>query len=166
MKPKIIQNYLTPIKFTLLRDTIFSSRFPWFYQANVAKEDEAEKHTFGFTHMFYFGKNAQSQHLEILQPLLSTLKIKTLIRAKANFYPNQGIQRTHPPHIDFSYPHKGFLLSLNTTDGYTQFMDGTRVIGKENQAMVFDPSVYHFSSTPTDTKRRINIQINYIENEN
>ena len=166
MKLKIIQNYLTPIKFKQLKDTLLSPYFPWFYQESVANV-HIEKHTFGFTHMFYFEKKIQSQQFEILKPLLSTLKIKTLIRAKANFYPNQGIQCTHPPHIDFSYKHTGCLLSLNTTNGYTQFQDtGVKVIGKENQAMFFNPSVLHFSTTPTDVKRRVNIQVNYIENEN
>ena len=160
MKPKIIKNFLEPDVFKKLKENIFSSYFPWFYQENVAYEGRTEKETFGFTHMF-FQNQRPSQMYTILDPILAKLDMKALIRAKANFYPNQGKQKIHPLHTDFPYPHKGFLLSLNSTNGYTSFPDGTKIIGKENQAMFWDASKPHQSSTPTDAKCRINIVINY-----
>ena len=109
----------------------------------------------------FFQNQRPSQMYTILDPILAKLDMKALIRAKANFYPNQGKQKIHPIHTDFPYPHKGFLLSLNSTNGYTSFPDGTKIIGKENQAMFWDASKPHQSSTPTDAKCRINIVINY-----
>tara|TARA_R100001132_G_C3261365_1_gene85382 strand:- start:810 stop:1310 length:501 start_codon:yes stop_codon:yes gene_type:complete len=165
MKPQIVKSFLNAMELKRLKDTICSFYFPWFYQASVADEKKKEKETFYFTHMFYFGEKRCSQYYHAIEPLLNKLNIKTLIRAKANFYPNQGHQYIHPPHIDFSYKHSGCLFSVNTTNGFTRFVDGTTVIGKENQAMFFDPSILHFSSTATDTKYRLNIQINYLKNE-
>jgi len=160
MKPKLVKNFLEPAVFKKVQDDIASSYFPWFYQDNVAYESRAEKKTFCFTHMFY-RDNERSQSFDFIKPILEQLDIKSLIRAKANFFPNQGKQYLHPMHNDFPYKHKGFLFSLNTTDGYTLFEDGTKIIGRENQGMHFNPLVPHRSTSPTDAKRRINININY-----
>ncbi len=168
MKLKVIKNYLKPKVFTKIRDAIFGADFPWFFQKNVTYVNRKETNTFAFTHMFYVDKEPlgtaplYSSEYNIIKPLLDTIKMKTLIRAKVNFYPNHGHQYTHPPHTDFSYKHKGCLYSLNTTNGYTQFPDGTKIIGKENQAMFFDSSKPHQSATPTDEKCRVNININYL----
>ena len=105
MKPKIVKNFLEPKVFKQVRDDVFSSYFPWFYQDSVAYVDRPEKETFGFTHMFY-RDNQRSQSFDFIKPILEQLDIKSLIRAKVNFFPNHGKQYLHPIHSDFPYKHK------------------------------------------------------------
>ena len=64
-------------------------------------------------------------------------------------------------HIDYPFPHKGAILSLNTCNGYTKLEDGTKVDSVANRILLFDASTPHCSTTTSDTTARFNININY-----
>ena len=91
--------------------------------------------------------------------------MKCLIRIKANLYPNTERLHEHPMHSDFPFPHSGALLSLNTCDGYTKLKDGTKIDSVANRILLFDPNEEHCSTTTTNVSARINININYIQEQ-
>ena len=118
--------------------------------------------SFYMTHMIYFHPNGVlSPAYNVILPLLAKMNISALHRIKANLFPNQGKQDVHPPHADLSYTHDGAIFSINTNDGYTLLKDGTKVKSVANRLLLFDPSLKHSSTTPTDTKVRVNINFNY-----
>ena len=76
-------------------------------------------------------------------------------------YPNTETLKEHGIHIDYSFPHKAGILSINTCDGYTKLEDGTKIDSVANRMLLFDASNPHNSSTTTNQPVRVNININY-----
>jgi hypothetical protein len=155
---KIVDNFLDEKNFNKIKNVIFSTNFPWFYNESVNTSDN--KHSY-FTHLIYFEDSVKSQHYVDLLPLLEKIKIDTLLRVKINCYPRSTTIEEHAPHIDYNYSHKGVLFSLNTCDGYTG-INNKKINSTENRALLFDPSVSHFSTNCTNAGARINININYV----
>ena len=89
------------------------------------------------------------------------MKIKSLIRVKANLYPNQSIKEINEMHVDYDYKHKGAIFSVNTNNGGTLLKDGTKIDSLENRMLFFDASEEHDSVNCTDEKVRVNINLNY-----
>ena len=138
---------------------------PWFLQSSIAYENSAEDKIFLLYHMFY-EHNAPCSHLyEKLIPLLDKLGAGCLIRIKANLYPNTEKLHEHPMHVDYDFCHSAAILSLNTCDGYTKLKDGTKIDSIANRVLLFDASKEHCSTTTTNVSARINININYIQEQ-
>ena len=94
---------------------------------------------------------------------LGILKKENLIRIKINFFPNTSELQEHAYHIDYDYPHKGAILSLNTCDGYTKIQEtGEKYPSVANTLVIHDPSKQHCSTTTTNALGRFNIVINYL----
>ena len=166
IKYTIEDNYLKEEDYKKLKNDIMARAFPWQFSTSVAdlkeEKDPTPRDTFYFTHVFYLhGQGITSPCYNMLAPLLTKLKIKALIRIKANLYPNQGEIKEHDKHFDFEYPHKGAILSLNTCNGFTTLGDGTKIKSVGNSILFFDPSIPHHSSTCTDAPVRVNINFNY-----
>lgn len=164
---KLIQNYLDQKTF----DNIFKiiqedGYFNWYYTPNVAFHEDT--HGFMFNHTFFNEQGIQSDYFnQIITPIINPLSMRHLVRAKANLYTKQEHNVKHQFHIDDSSldKYKVGLFSLNTNDGYTEFEDGTIMKSVANQMCVFDGSIVHRSVTQTDTKVRLNININFVEYE-
>ena len=123
---------------------------------------------FAGTHFFfYMGQPASASEINIgnrfsiVQPVLEVLQPKSLIRVKANFYPQTYSLIEHQQHWDCPFPHKGAIFCLNTCNGFTRFEDQTTVGSVENRLILFDTSKLHNSTTCTDEKGRFNIAFNY-----
>jgi hypothetical protein len=156
----IKQNFLNSQKFNTLKDSIFSNHFPLFYQDGAAsKEDKSD---FMFTHLFFYNGKQNSSYFNILDPLLSKIKIKNLIRVKLNFYTKKDKHIYTAFHKDYDIPHKVALFSLNTCNGFTYFKDSKeKVKSIENQILLFNGKEQHCSVSQTDENIRVNININY-----
>ena len=167
MKYEVIDNFLDEEYFdslvTLITDKTKSGNniMPWFLQSSIVN-DKVEDKIFLLYHMFYDTHMPTSPLYNKLIPLLEKLKMKSLIRIKANFYPNTKILHEHPMHADYEFPHSGALLSLNTCDGYTKLKDGTKIDSIANRILLIDSSEEHCSTTTTNDFARFNININYI----
>jgi len=161
MSHKIIDNYLSKEDFKKLKDIITGDTFPWFYNRSVADtNNENEKNTY-FSHMI-FNMTAQSSFFDIFyEKLIKHISPTGLRRIKVNLYPKSEKLIYHPKHVDFPFPHKGFILYLNTCNGFTILNDGTKIETIENRGLFFDSSLPHNSTTCTDKKRRLNINVNY-----
>ena len=164
----IIDDFLPWPEFRGLRNIFYNDKkFSWVHNRSVAYEtDKNSNWNWYGTHMFYENHKPVSKYYDFLGPLLDLMHLKcglhALYRIKANFYPWTETLKEHPWHIDYNFPHKGALLSMNTCDGYTAFEDGTKVESVENRMLLFDPRVKHHSTTTTDAKGRYNINFNYL----
>ena len=158
MQYKIKDNFLNTYDFKYLQDLLLSSYFAWYYQPYVTNNDTSS--TF-FCHKFFDFRTRTSEHFERIEILLSKLKVKALIRVKANLYINEGKMIEHPMHKDYDFSHQTSLLFINTNNGYTFFEDGTKIESVENRLLTFDGSETHASTTCTDETRRISLAVNY-----
>jgi len=154
-------NFLDKADFESITKVIMGPKFPWFFQDGVAHRKKHDAHFF-WTHVFFRAKDGIiSSAYKILDPILKKLKIKALIRIKANLFSNQGKIIEHEDHADFPFKHKGALFSLNTCNGFTTFKNNTKIRSVANRMLFLDTSTIHHSSTCTDAKARWNININY-----
>ena len=160
---KIIDNFLPKEEHEKIYNLMFNeSNFPWFYVPDISfKNKHSKSHLFYMVHLFYFNDKPNSDFFDRVSNLLKRIKIKALIRVKANFYPNQGIKKIDEMHTDASYKHKAAIYSVNTNNGGTVLEDGTIVKSIANRLLLFDASKKHDSTNCTDQKARVNININY-----
>ena len=173
MKPYIVDNFLSKEDFKKIVDIVSGPDINWHYSYSVADGSKEEDDMY-FIHMLYMGlaempkdgvmppppKNSDYYHF--FEPLFAKLPdFKLLMRAKVNLYGRTPEIVHHPDHVDMKQEHMGALFSLNTCNGGT-------VIGDEkfdsvaNRILFFDPTQPHHSTSTTDVKRRVNININYL----
>jgi len=158
---KIIDNLLDKDVAEDIANKITSDFFPWFYQNNVTdKSSTVHSENYYFTHLFY-DNNEQSSFFNYVIPILKKIKYKKLIRVKANLYPNVNKLIQHSKHIDYNYPTKGALYYLNTNNGPT-YVENKKINSVKNRLLLFDAFKKHNSTTCTDEKFRVNININYL----
>ena len=170
MKYEVIDNFLDKEYFDHLESIFWqtepqrTSEMPWFFQRRVTNGVK-EDNIFYMTHIFYDMHEVQSNLYKHLIPLLEKLEVRGLLRIKGNFYPNTHILHEHLMHVDYDFSHSGAILSLNTCDGYTKMKDGTKIDSVANRVLLFDASEEHCSTTTTNVAARINININYIQEQ-
>ena len=162
LKYIIKDDFLNQADYENIKNIILGNEFPWYFQHEVANLDTCLPDQFFWGHIFFkHNQGITSAFYKILDPILKKLNFKALIRIKANLYSNQGKIVEHEDHSDFPFAHKGALFSLNTCNGSTILKNNTKISSIANRMLLFDPSIPHRSSTCTDEKTRVNININY-----
>jgi len=159
MSYEIIDNALSNQDFLNIKNTIYSANFNWHFSDIIAAEND-NKH-FYFGHCFHDDFEPKSHLISILNPILKILKPKSIMRIKANLFPNLGKHIKNEWHIDNPYDHKGALFYINTNNGFTELEDGSKIESIENRLLLFDSSKKHRSTHCTDKKSRVNINFNY-----
>jgi hypothetical protein len=159
IKYKIIDNFLEKEKFLKIKNLMLSANFPWFYNDRVSVEKL--KNSFYFTHTFIKEGRVNSDICDVIYPIFNKLKLKSVIRAKSNFYPKTTEIEEHEKHIDFKFKHKGCIFYVNTNNGFTRLKNKEKIESIENRVLLFDSSIEHNSSTCTDQNGRLNININF-----
>ena len=179
---KVIDNFLPSDVFDKIHELLL---FPtliknkpvptWTYSPNVMgvkaiKEKEQEKKwgifastdqkLFYMVHIAY-DRTIASHFYDEIMPYCKSLDIKALIRIKINMFPNTEILKEHGMHIDYKFPHKGALFSVNTCDGYTKLEDGTKIDSVANRMLLFEAGKPHSSTTCTNQPVRVTINFNY-----
>ena len=165
MKYKVIDNFLDKEYFDSLVTLFIGDEMSWFFQSNIAVKNEVESNLFYMVHLIYEQNVPNSPLYNELIPLLNKFEMKSLIRIKANLYPNTHTLHEHSMHKDYPFSHSSALLSLNTCDGYTKLKDGTKIDSVANRILLFDASEEHCSTTTTNVSARINLNINYIQEQ-
>ena len=166
MKYEIIDNFLPKDEFERLQTFVMSGNFDWYWNKSItfpenSHHDENTSSCFThnlFTRNFDYTLSGFYKQFFIIE---QTLEVKALIRMKANLYPSTKELVTHATHSDYDYQHKGCIFSINTCDGGTILEDGEMINSVANRALLFDPSKPHSSTSCTDKKARININVNY-----
>ena len=172
MKYKVIDNFFPKDVFNNFYEFLLPNpleerwskeEIHWCYNPSVVdstKKGDEEWRLIYYTHLVY-NHVIISDFYNRLVPHISSLNIKSLIRIKLNMYPNTEILKEHGMHIDYDFPHKAGILSMNTCNGYTKLKDGTKIDSVANRMLLFDASNPHTSSTCTNQPVRMNINFNY-----
>lgn len=162
MNYKIIDNALSKNDFKKIKDFVFNDNFSWSFSGKIGSDEEKLPihRSYYFVHHFWNGIYVQPE-IELLVPVLNLLKVKSVIKIKANLYPSTDKVYNHGVHIDQPYPHHGAILYLNTNDGFTVMEGEKKVESVENRILVFDSSKPHNSTSCTDKQCRVNINFNF-----
>ena len=177
MKTQIIDNALGPKEFNDIQHALLSNTFPWFWNDSIARNipdlKGLEHHEFGSQIIkardednYYFTNQLTSETLNnwpFFQPLLRAViqEDSKLIRVKANLYLRTDEIEHHDNHVDYDFENNAAILYINTNNGLTVLEDGTECESVANRLLLFDASKPHHSTTCTDQKRRVNININF-----
>ena len=115
--------------------------------------------------MYYHQGGYKSRLFPIVQPLITKLKPMILIRIKVNatMYDKKIIE--YPIHVDTNIKCKTGIYIIDTSDGYTYFKDGQRIDSIANRFISFDSHHEHAGTNLTSAKRRIVVNINYMQDE-
>jgi hypothetical protein len=171
---RVVDNFLPDAELHLLRSAVLTRQFEWYYNDDPNHEDgisnsPSRGSVFQFVHPFYISLDHEIEHLEadggcphlfLLDPILRRLDIGKLVRVKLNL----GVRDPSPRHAAFhsDYPDMTTaVFYLNTTDGYTEFADGTTVAGIGNRLVEFDSNIEHTGVTHTDEQVRLVLNLNY-----
>lgn len=166
MNYTVIDNFLPDNIFKKIKDHIFSKNFAWSLSPIVANADEINTKecdipsSYYFVHTF-FDKFNIDPSFEKFGELFDMIECKSLLRVKSNLYPSTSKLQYHGWHFDYPFEHKGAVLSLNSNDGFTVLDDNTHIESVENRIVIFDSAKLHRSTTCTNTKCRINLNINF-----
>jgi len=158
---QVEDNYLDKDSFKIINETMSSDIFPWFYnEEKVYDTGKDNLFNYQFTHLFYKDFKINSQHFEILNPLLFQMNVKALVRVKANLNPISDKLIEYDKHEDQEFKCKGAIYYINSNNGYTMF-DNEKVESKENRIVFFDTDIKHFGTNSTNCKNRMVINFNY-----
>lgn len=163
---QIIDNLLEKDQLNLIKTTMLSGDFGWFFNKVANANSKDTNFSSYFIHTFYKNDNGygevNSPYFNIIKPILKHLEFKSIIRIKGNLFPNVGKKYVHGFHVDQHYKHKGAIFYLNTNNGETLLPDNVKIDSVENRLLLFDSSLSHSSVSCTNDKIRVNINFNYL----
>jgi hypothetical protein len=154
---QIIDNFLSDSEFDEVFSMIANTEFPWYF-GMVVSGVSGSKYS-QFTHCFY-NYDQPTHYYPKLRFFREKLKVKSLVRIKANLNPRTQTLEEHNYHIDYS-DMKTAILYLNTCDGYTKFKTGEKVDSVKNRIVIFDSNLEHTGTSCTDQYGRLVINFNY-----
>ena len=163
---EVIDNFLSEEDFKKVSAGMNSDMFPWYFNEAVA--DPQDTKNFYFTHIFYRDSKVESPNFNtILMPLLQKLPHGNLYRAKANLFVRQDKQIINGKHVDLTDAPPNFhtaVYYVNSNNGGT-LLGEELIQSKANRMLIMKENLEHSSVGPTDEKKRIVININYILND-
>tara|TARA_R100000458_G_C8112198_1_gene134506 strand:+ start:49 stop:588 length:540 start_codon:yes stop_codon:yes gene_type:complete len=175
---RIIDDFLNEHDMHHLEDYITSQSVDWKWNNTVACDNEPNKvklNNWYFTSTVYIDHNIipeQNDLATVIDPILFRLmemeddngipELRSLIRIKANLFPHTNELVEHMPHRDYRWPCKGGLFSINTCDGFTRLGEDIKVQSVRNRLLLFNSEDLHNSTTTTNSKSRLNINMNYL----
>ena len=158
---KVKNNFLNKEDFKNLKDPMLSPNFPWYYNnTKVDKEGKDNLNNYQLTHTFFIDNKINSGAYHLIEPVLQKLKVKEVIRVKANLVPRTNTTHKFESHLDQEENCKAAILYINTNNGYTIFKD-KKVASKENRIALFKANEKHQGTTCTNEKIRVLINFNY-----
>jgi hypothetical protein len=147
-------------------DFFTSKEFPWRYIDDVAYVNDPMNTYYFFGAIYDNNQIIDPVAFNFIQPIIKFLESITeapllLYRVKINAYPRTNKVLEHSSHIDYSKKDlKAFVYMLNTNDGFTKIGD-KKVMSEQNTGVLFNSNQFHNSSTCTDKKLRLTININF-----
>ena len=156
---KVIDNYLGKNNHLILKNTMESNSFFWFYNPTKITFS-TDLFNYQFSHIFYTNNSINSDYFKILKDLLEKIKPLSLIRIKANLNPISHNLVESKEHIDQPFKCKTAIYYVNSNNGYTM-IDGKKVESVEDRIVFFDSDVKHYGTNSTNCKNRMVINFNY-----
>ena len=161
---EVIDDFLNPQDYGLIRDTLLGGNFPWFYTNLKVRGAEDSLYNMQFTHMFVTNNAPQSDFLDVVNPLIIQLRPVSVIRIKANLTPPTPTIYHYGMHVailEQQMPAKTAVYYVNDNNGLTVFEDGREVNSVANRLVIFDASMRHTGTSCTDVKQRCVINLNF-----
>jgi len=158
---KITKNFLPTDQYKNLKDFIFSVDFMWHFNEKTVSHDINSEPQ--FIHSFYSDYYFKSPFSNILEPFIKKINPKAIFRIKTNLnYRTHKIIETgfHNDIDDLRF--KSALLFLNKCNGYCK-IDNKKIFSEDNKLVIFDSNKQHTGSTCTDEKRRVVLNMIYID---
>jgi hypothetical protein len=157
---KVIENCLSKENFNIIKETIYSKYFSWFFNLGISYPDDGN---IQFIHTFYNDNKINSPFFVNLKSIIEILNPLSIIRVKANLLTKTHEIIKHGLHIDQNFKCKTAIFYVNTNNGFTEFEDETKILSEENKLVIFDNFLKHTGTSCTDKNERIVINFNYIE---
>jgi len=161
---KIIKNYLPKDTFLTIKNFLTSSNFPWYYNEHVVSNYDKN---FQFTHLFYEKHKINSNHFNLIIPLINKINPLSILRIKANLLTKTKKNVEHEFHVDMKENTNAKITTsiyyINTNNGYTIFKNNKKIKSKENTFVEFISSEQHSGASCTDKNVRIVLNINFIK---
>jgi len=158
---KIKNNFLNKKDFNHIKNVMLGPNFPWYYNKTKVDIDGKDNlYNYQLTHTFFIDGSINSGGYNLLEPVLKKLKVKELIRIKANLVPRTSKIHRFEKHTDQDYDCKGAILYINSNNGHTIFKD-KKVASKKNTIVLFNANQEHQGTTCTNEKIRVLINFNY-----
>ena len=165
---EVIDNFLSNYHFKQLQTVLMADDFPWYYNEGIIRDDDG----FQFIHAFYknamvepyLGKERMSGNFTALGAILPQLKVKNLIKVKANLRPKTFFHRSSDYHVDLAdgpIGQKTAIFYINTCNGYTKIKGYGKVKSVANRLVSFPGHVQHAGVSCTDANTRIVVNFNY-----
>jgi hypothetical protein len=162
----VIENVLKKENFLTIKNILEERNFPWYFCPGVNHENDND---FQFVHTFYNNFTIISNFYDLIIPIIKVLKPIAIIKIKANLLTKEKNIIEHGMHVDYyNKKHancKTAVYYVNTNNGYTKFLDGTKISSQENKLLIFNSEEKHTGTTCTDALRRIVINFNYVQEE-
>jgi len=168
---QVIDDFLDQRSFNEMVKTFLPfnfSSFDWYYTEIVTTGNKGVdlSSTGYFIHNLFNvdrpENDKSSKYFPIIFPILDKLNIHAMLRAKVNLYPRTTNIEEHVPHVDYTFPHKSCIMFLNDCNGFTRLVQ-EKVDSISNRLLMFDGDKIHNSSSCTDKKFRLTLNINYID---
>lgn len=158
-----IDDFLPKSTFENIQRQMLGDNFPWYYRPYKTTTEDGGIFDSQFTHTFYFDGRWNSPHVWAVEPVLSILNPKEIVRIKANLTVPYTEVRQWGMHTDFDDPEiTTGILYLTESDGGTVFNGGSRVDCVPNRFVHFNADTFHSGETFTNAKVRCVINFNVI----
>jgi hypothetical protein len=168
-KVDVYDNFLSTHEFEGLKSTLLGGNFPWFLHKVVDPEhhalsEDVAKYNFQFSHVFYNNYAPHSEYFQNVTPIVDKLNPLSVLRVKANLTTRTEKIVEQGYHTDYPDNTKCItgVFYVNTTDGYTKFLNGEVIESVENRLVLFDSQMKHTGTTSTDSDVRCVINFNII----
>ena len=183
MEYSIDDNFLEVSQLNRIKEYLTCDTFPYYIHPEINVEyDKAsplnrdvgmgEDFHYQMSHVLYVSKSNGLKETsnffvkDIFDPLLNKIPLKFLLRMKVNFYSRTETLEVHKMHTDYNFKHKACIFYINSNDGYTTLENDIKIESVENRLLTFEGHEEHCSTNCTNKKFRVNINFNYLENDN
>ena len=160
IKHNIINNLISPVLFSSIRDTLIGDTFFWFYNDFV---NYRPCDGYKFTNEIIKDSNLTNyyflNYLNMIKPVLEKISHKKLHSVRFNLF-LKTIKRAKYIINNYKKNTKVAILFTNNTDGGIE-IDNAFIKSTENQLISFDSDVEYKIVTPTDIKIFTYAIINY-----
>ena len=159
---KVINNFLSNKNYKVINEAMNEEYFPWYYNKYKIDGDKELFH-YQMTHVFYKDGQINSNYFSILEPLFKKIKLKTLIKVKANLNPISQTLVEFREHEDTpkSPENKSMIYYINSNNGYTKIKN-KKIKSTANKALFFSSDTVHNGTNSTDCNNRMVINIIYV----
>ena len=159
---KVVNNFLSNKNYKVINNAMNEEYFPWYYNDYKIYGDNQLFH-YQMSHVFYRDGQINSDYFYILEPLFKKIKLKTLIKVKANLNPISQTLVEFNKHKDTSKSteNKSMIYYINSNNGYTKIKN-KKINSTANKALFFSSDTIHNGTNSTDCNNRMVINNIYV----